>query len=209
MYVAPLKKLAYGVYGYPSIKDTVISVRFGRTSNLTLNVANTIKVQLSDKNGSFASPLELGSVATQLTASGKLVSGVTYYPGSLDVTLLASTLAIGYGYRIRVVSTDPVNIGITGGENIAILSEGTVGEEKIIEKFEPESFVYPNPTDGLLYLKSENKINYSVIDIAGSEVATGSAESGSAINLQSLPTGIYFVVSEENGKVKASKIIRK
>jgi hypothetical protein len=66
---------------------------------------NEFIAQLSDKNGSFAQPLKIGSIGTALNN--------TIYSIIPDV-------ADGTGYRIRVVSTQPALIGEDNGYNISI-----------------------------------------------------------------------------------------
>jgi len=66
---------------------------------------NEFIAQLSDKNGSFAQPLKIGSIGTTLNN--------TIYSIIPDVE-------DGTGYRIRVVSTQPALIGEDNGYNISI-----------------------------------------------------------------------------------------
>ncbi len=82
--------------------------------------ANQFRAQLSDASGSFASPVNIGSV--QATGTG-----------SINATIPANTPQ-GTGYRIRVVSTSPAytgtsntfNISIGGTPNAAISAGGPV-----------------------------------------------------------------------------------
>ncbi len=67
---------------------------------------NTFYVQMSDANGSFANPIVIG----QLQAS----TG-----GSTTIIFPANT-PVGYGYRIRVVSTKPRSIGEDNGTDLTI-----------------------------------------------------------------------------------------
>lgn len=70
--------------------------------------SNVFRAQLSDANGDFSSPVNIGSVTA--TASG-----------SITATIPANTLP-GTGYRIRVVSTSPA---FTGADNGFDLTLGT------------------------------------------------------------------------------------
>lgn len=69
------------------------------------NSGNTFTAQLSDENGSFASPTNIGSVSTALNN--------TIYAVIPDVTA-------GTAYRIRVVSSDQPLTGLDNGANISI-----------------------------------------------------------------------------------------
>lgn len=69
---------------------------------------NVFSVQLSDASGSFASPVVIGSAAATTS-------------GSISCTI-PPTVANGTGYRVRVVSSDPVATGADNGANITIWS---------------------------------------------------------------------------------------
>lgn len=70
------------------------------------NTGNQFIAELSDANGSFAAPTNIGSI-TSTNAT------------SINVTIPLST-ATGTGYRIRVRSTNPAVIGTNNGSNITI-----------------------------------------------------------------------------------------
>ena len=71
-----------------------------------LQQANVFRAQLSDANGSFANPVNIGQVTS--TASG-----------TITATIPANT-PIGAGYRLRVVSTNPAFVGEDNGFDISI-----------------------------------------------------------------------------------------
>jgi predicted secreted protein len=81
-----------------------VSVPF--TTNAAANAGNVFTAQLSNAAGSFASPVNIGTLTS--TAAGT-ISG----------TIPAGTTA-GSGYRIRVVSSNPVVIGSDNGANITV-----------------------------------------------------------------------------------------
>ena len=66
---------------------------------------NEFIAQLSDKNGSFANPIKIGSIATALNNT---------------IYTIVPEVPDGNGYRIRVVSTQPELIGEDNGYNISI-----------------------------------------------------------------------------------------
>jgi hypothetical protein len=82
-----------------------------------LNPGNNFRVQLSDMNGDFTNAVVIGAV--QSTTSG-----------SITVNIPDGTPA-GTGYRIRVVSTNPVFIGEDNGQDLTIgtAPEATIGAE--------------------------------------------------------------------------------
>lgn len=68
------------------------------TSSGTFNGGNVYTAQLSDASGSFASPVNIGTLSS------------TANSGSISITIPAST-ETGSGYVIRVISSDPVYTG--------------------------------------------------------------------------------------------------
>jgi hypothetical protein len=98
----------------PSIVVSVSSVSLCTGTPLQLQYSakgeylsgNTFKAQLSDANGSFANPLEIGSISTTTT-------------GIIDANL-PSGITPGTGYRIRIVSDHPVVIGSDNGSDLNI-----------------------------------------------------------------------------------------
>jgi len=81
----------------------------------TYNFGNLFIAQLSDANGSFAAPVDLGAVFTAST-------------GSLTVTActIPANTPPGTGYRVRIKSTNPVVVGDDSGEDITILAGPTI-----------------------------------------------------------------------------------
>ena len=67
---------------------------------------NIFRAQLSDANGSFANPVNIGQVNSIAS-------------GTINATIPANT-APGTGYRIRVVSTNPAFVGDDNGFDISI-----------------------------------------------------------------------------------------
>ncbi|MBS1743551.1 MAG: T9SS type A sorting domain-containing protein [Bacteroidetes bacterium] len=83
---------------------TAVSVPF--TTNAAANAGNVFTAQLSNAAGSFASPVSIGTLTS--TAAG-----------TISATIPANATA-GTGYRIRVVSSNPVVTGSDNGANITI-----------------------------------------------------------------------------------------
>jgi hypothetical protein len=83
-----------------------LSVPF--TINTSFSAGNVFTAQLSDLTGSFATPVNIGTLAG--TAAG-----------SINATIPVST-PLGSNYRIRVVSSNPAITGTNNGTDIAITS---------------------------------------------------------------------------------------
>lgn len=88
----------------PSAPDANVSVPYIATG--TFNTGNTFTAQLSDAAGSFASPVDIGSVADVVS-------------GTINAVIPASTAA-GTGYRIRVISDNPAVTGSDNGVDLVV-----------------------------------------------------------------------------------------
>jgi len=99
------------ITGSPLCPEQMITVPYTVTG--TFNSGNTFTAQLSDAAGSFASPTDIGSLGGTLS-------------GSIDATIPLNT-PFGTGYRIRVVSSDPVVTGTDNGADLEIAACGPIG----------------------------------------------------------------------------------
>lgn len=88
-------------------EGTMITTQVDFTSTGTFNVGNIYTAELSDGVGSFATPLAIGTLAS--TANSGLITATI--PGSVPA---------GTGYRIRVVSSNPVTIGSDNGSDLVV-----------------------------------------------------------------------------------------
>ena len=73
-------------------------------------------------------------------------------------------------------------------------------------------YVYPNPAQDILFVKSENdsneKINFSVFDMLGNEVISQKGLSGSSVDISALKNGIYFIrIVDAKGNAGVKKIV--
>ena len=89
----------------PFCDNSSVSVNF-TINSLTFNTGNIFTAQLSDANGNFSSPTSIGTV-TSTTAT------------TISASIPANTPA-GGSYRIRVVSSNPVQVGGDNGTNITV-----------------------------------------------------------------------------------------
>ncbi|MBN8697436.1 MAG: hypothetical protein J0L87_12970, partial [Bacteroidetes bacterium] len=93
------------ISGSPFCACTSVSVPF--TSTGTFNAGNIYTAELSNAAGSFAAPVAIGTLAS------------TANSGTIAATIPCNTPA-GAGYRIRVVSSNPVITGTDNGVNITV-----------------------------------------------------------------------------------------
>ncbi len=93
------------IVGSPFCAGSSVSVPF--TVNQTFGLGNTFTAQLSDASGVFpATPIAIGT----------LISSIS---GTINATIPLN-ISTGSGYRIRVVSSNPVINGITNTSNIVL-----------------------------------------------------------------------------------------
>lgn len=66
--------------------------------------------------------------------------------------------------------------------------------------------LYPNPTNGILYVDAENLQKVEVLNLLGQKVQS---QGGSTIDLSGLGNGVYFVkVTDEEGRVEVRKVVK-
>jgi subtilisin-like proprotein convertase family protein len=116
------------------------------------NAGNIFTAQLSNASGSFASPVNIGTLTS--TASG-----------SISCTIPGGT-AVGTGYRIRVISSNPAVIGSNNGSNISIFQ--TVAAAGSI-------------TGSAAVCQGQNGVAYSVASIANASSYNWTLPSGATI----------------------------
>lgn len=98
------------LYIKPPFNDTFLCV--GKSFNLEytckqpFNPGNIFTAQLSDPIGSFATPINIGSV--------------TAYNSGTILCTIPSSISLGAGYRIRIVATNQVDTTLDNGKNIYI-----------------------------------------------------------------------------------------
>ncbi|MBS1772407.1 MAG: hypothetical protein JST82_06090, partial [Bacteroidetes bacterium] len=98
------------VYIQQPFKDTILCV--GDTMHIGYGISDTFKsnniftFQLSDLNGSFNSPILLGTVSSN-------ISGIFNY-------VIPSSITPGNGYRIRVIASNKKDTSEDNGKNISI-----------------------------------------------------------------------------------------
>jgi hypothetical protein len=76
--------------------------------------------------------------------------------------------------------------------------------------YDPDNIIiYPNPTNGILYISSEKdypKLDFEIFNLIGKKVK--SASNVAYLDLRNLPSGAYFLRIDLNGKLETHKIIK-
>ena len=107
----------------------------------------------------------------------------------------------GVGNLPDIGAIDQSNVWIPGidwvpEENFDIVNALTLANQPV---FKEEIFVYPNPTNGIVKISSENNVEYRVFDVNGITISRGY---GNTIDLSSFANGVYFLkFKKQNSRV--------
>ena len=143
----------------------------------TPQAATDFIVELSDENGSFASPIEIGSELATLQTSGTIIC-----------TVPAGTVA-GTGYKVRVTNVSEYYASVEAPLTVTNL---TVGIAAVANDNIRVFGLNGNVTVDLTNSIAENA-SYELISLNGQRVATGALVAGSINTLPNVNTGIYAV----------------
>lgn len=159
------------------ITNQSISIPFtlsGTMSPENLNAsANQVIAQLSDANGSFSNPIEIGRMTTN--GSGIIMAQIPVVPA-------------GQNYRIRVVST---NYPMIGGN----IQEVSIEESSDLDEHSVLCQVYPNPFNASLSIATEKTVkNIEIYDVYGRLVKVQPAcDKQVDLDLSDLSVGVYLL----------------
>ena len=165
-----------GPYYVTASNSTPVSVPFTLTG--TVDSSNVVTAQLSNASGSFASPVNIGTLATMSS-------------GTITASIPAGT-ASGIGYRIRVVSSHPVLTAADNGSNITINLVSTSVAPSTTQNIAAN-------TNGILLTVTETPAatsrqwEYSTTS-GGPYQAFGTAQTGTTYSPNFNAAGTYYVV---------------
>lgn len=125
---------------------------------------------------------------------------------------------VGFGFTTPR-PTDTIYDWVANGEGIPVFSAtvGTVGitnayyksgEINAIAEIDKQPVrLYPNPTNGMIYLETDRKGSYTIHNLAGRRVMNGSYSAFELIDLSLLNTGLYqLTLTSESGEHISRKI---
>lgn len=113
------------------------------------------------------------------------------------------------GHKVNDPWPTPFDTGGFDLDAIAVLHYAVEGEDEISEAF--QIFLYPNPVSDRITIvnKSNSKIIFSISDIFGKTITSGSFTGKCGLDLSSLANGIYLAsFLFEDGRFAFKKIIR-
>lgn len=134
-------------------------------------------VELSDENGSFVSPVEIGLEQSTIETAGTIAC------------LIPAGTEAGTGYKVRVTNASEYYASIEVPLTVTNLTVGIAGvSNDNIRVFGVNGNVSIDLTNSAVLQAS-----YELISLSGQRVATGSLVSGSMNTLSNITTGIYAV----------------
>ncbi len=122
----------------------------------------------------------------------------------VDEFVITATISGEMTIDGEVINGEP-GVLLTAKFNTQALSAGDVSERRSIQ-------LYPNPTAGLLNLKSigESEVHQaSLISVDGDEIKSWSGSMPEQIDLSELPAGLYFLKLQDARGVTVERIIKR
>lgn len=172
--------------------NSTINIPFTLTGTMSpdnLNAsANQVIAQLSDANGNFNNPIELGRVTTNTSG---------------NFTILIPNVPEGQHYKIRVVST---NYPMIGGN----IQEISIIDTSAIDDHIASCQIYPNPFNSTLNIITEKTVkNIVIYDVFGRLVTIQSgSEPQIDLNLNGLSEGIYMMRLDFGDSITTHRIVK-
>ena len=172
--------------------NSTISIPFslsGTMSPENLNAeTNVVIAQLSDANGNFSNPTELGRITTN--SSGTITAQIPNVPESQH-------------YKIRVVSTNYPMIG----DNIQEIS---IFDTSNIADYVASCTIFPNPFNSTLSIRTEKTVkNILSYDVFGRLVKSQPTwRTQIDLNLNELSEGIYMLRLDYGDSISTHRIVK-
>ncbi len=158
------------------------------TINEPVNAGNVFTAQLSDANGNFGNPTNIGTI-----------NSVT--EGEINATIPLSAAA-GTGYRIRILSSNPVQIGSVSPNNI-IINPAPV-QPTVIQASDGLS-ICENSGGTTLSISAQQAVNYQWLLNGNDEIGSNSNQvlaSQAGVYSVQLSNGCGSIVSNQTATVE-------
>lgn len=162
-----------------------------KTLNLTISNSSAINATVAVNSG-------------LLTANQ---SGATYQWYQCPNTLLTNETNQSY----TALANGDYKVEITMGDCTVTSNCVTVSNLAVDEFKQNEFKIYPNPSKGIVNLVTPYKGNYIIVDISGKTLKSFNLDENvvTALNLENLSDGTYFIKNNSNNKIKTQKLIIK
>lgn len=148
------------------------------------------------------------------TSTNKPTGWTWTFEGGTPATATTKNVDVVYNtsgvYQVKLVAVNYIGSDtMTKMGYINVVSDcSTLGTSAVVKT---KMQVYPNPTKGLLYLKStENVVTIEIFDLSGRKVMeTKPNQKDSQINIERLSAGMYMMKTQTKAGVEVYKIIKK
>lgn len=162
-----------------------------KTLNLTISNSSAINSAVTVNSG-------------LLTASQ---SGATYQWYQCPNTLLTNETNQSY----TALANGDYKVEITMGDCTVISNCVTVSNLAVGEFKQNEFKIYPNPNNGIVNIVTPYQGNYILLDLSGKTLKSFNLDENivTALNLENLSDGTYFIKNNSNNKIKTQKLIIK
>lgn len=183
-----LEQLASTEYAINSTLNIPFTLTGTMTPDNLNSSANQVIAQLSDANGNFNNPTELGRVTTNTSG---------------NFTVLIPNVLVGQHYKIRVVST---NYPMIGGN----IQEISIIDTSNIDDHIASCQIYPNPFNSTLSVTTEKTVkNIMIYDVFGRLVKNQPAsETQIDLNLNGLSDGVYLLRLDYDNSISTHRIVK-
>ncbi len=165
------------------------------TSSVT-HTGNTVNFDIQNISSFATQPVDLGTAlfrpsSTQLSSSWVVLPSLTIYIGGQAISLCVTDNEDNH-WAVKTLGVQ------SGVEEVSIVSQ--------------EISVYPNPAGDELFVKNDDVLpaSIAIYDVIGREVLDASAPAltTSSIEIESLPSGVYFVVCHLAGRMETKSVTK-
>ena len=126
----------------------------------------------------------------------------------IDNIVLANTSINGIGIQNAILpaGTYYFVVSSTGEYTIDIRLASDVEDGETINEFSNTFNIYPNPATSVVFVESELTATASIIDMLGRSVKEVEFTGNTAINIEDLNQGIYFICIQEGNNRHVQKL---
>jgi hypothetical protein len=187
------------------------------TSNTNYNVTGTSAQGCVGSNTAISSVTVNALPSVNATSNASLIcvgqsasltaSGATSYTWntSATTTVIAISPTVTTSYTVN-------GTGANGCSNVTTLTQNVstcAGIQSLNFNSQSLISVYPNPSNGIFNITTENSASFEIADVLGKVIVSDKLNTGNnQLNLSTTPNGIYFLKINFDGKSKIIKLIK-
>tara|TARA_B110000046_G_scaffold14225_1_gene13839 strand:+ start:861 stop:2948 length:2088 start_codon:yes stop_codon:yes gene_type:complete len=150
-----------------------------------------------------------------------LTEEVLGFDGAIDITVSGGTPAYSFDWSndgTGDFDDDEDLIGLTSGYYTVVVADSRLCQQILTFNIDDQLgldnvqkdnvVVYPNPFKDVINIQSEGNFVYEVYGINGVIIETGASLNNKILNLEMLPSGIYFVNVNNGSSTSTKKIVK-